>query len=237
MADDIHAVLLIVIIIATPVILILYASPKKTWEKFRSAIVKSYIIFVFFFLTSPILPGHPSPRDLRGIPSSQSLITFSCIWLIAILVHNKKVLSISIGMLFCMNILLSMHYNSLLKSRDFIGRKNYSTLLERRNRESLENARVELSKAGRSDKYDYPEGWLSDVMYIPEQKRRYLRFDSTASIHHDLWHSRLTGLYLLEECEISLWYPGGMLETSGPQVVYKIRNKKRNTGVEQTPSK
>jgi hypothetical protein len=234
MADDIHAILLIVTIIATPVILILYASPKKTWEKFRSAIVKSYIIFMYFFLTSPIFFGHPPPR---GVPSSQSLITFSCIWFIAILVHNKKVLSISIGMLFCMNILLSMHYNSLLESHNFIGKKKYSTLLDRRNRESLENAREELSKAGRSDKYDYREGWLSDVMNIPEQKRRYLRFDSRAYEQHDLWHSRLTGLYLLEECEISLWYPGGMLETSGPQVVYKIKDKKRNNGVEQTPSK
>ena len=138
-----------------------------------------------------------------------------------------------------MHILLSMHYNFLLESRNFIGTNYYSSWLDERNRSTLVGAREALCKAGESDRNYYPGGWLSAVINKPEQEklRRYLHFNSTASEQHDLWHSWFTGLYACKEWEISLWYPGGMLETSGPKVVYKIKSKTPNNGVEQTPSK
>jgi len=234
MADDIHAIILIVTLIATAVILVKYASPQKTWENLRFVIKRSFIIFIIFIISAPVLLGHPSPR---GVASSQSWIIFLCIFPMTILVHIKKIMYISVGILFCVNILLSMHYDLLVKSHNFIGRKNYSTLLEKRIRTKLENAREELSIEGESDKNHYPEGWLIDVINKPLQQRLRPYLDSTSSKQHELWHSSLTGLYALEEWKISLWYPGGMLETSGPKFVYKIKDKKPNNGVEQTPSK
>ena len=213
MADDIHAIILIATLIVTSIILIKYGSLKKTWENPRFVIKRFLIIFIIFITTTPVLLdsfGRPQPRGI-GLASSQYWIIFLCIFPMTILVHIKKLMYISVGILFCVNILLSMHYDLLLKSHNFIGRKNYSTLLEKRNQTKLENARVELSIEGESDENHYPEGWLIDVINKPLQQRLRPYLDSTSSKQHELWHSSLTGLYALEEWKISLWYPCGML--------------------------
>jgi hypothetical protein len=210
MNDDIHALILIATLIATSIILIKYASPKKTWGKCGIVILRLCVIFVFF---NALAPNFTYRFAKGGYASSQYLITGLCICLISILVHKRRIMYISIGILICINVLLCKHYMLLVKGPQFIGKKGYSVFLERGNYLSLHLTREELSKEGESDKYYYPEGWLSDVINKPEQKKLRRYSDSTTvSKQHDLWHSWLTGLYSTEESEISLWYPGGMLE-------------------------
>jgi len=231
MADDIHAMTLIATLVATSIVLIEYASAKNPLVTLGFVIKRFLVIIIIFFVVSPILLGHPPPR---GVPSSPPWILLPSIFFISVLVRTKKIRHISITILVCVLAGLSMHYDSLLEIRNFIGSKNYSTLQDERNRRHLARVRKELSEKGGSDKTNYPDGWLRDVINTPEQNGLRRVFDSTSARQHDLWHSWLTGLYALEEREISLWYPGGTLETSGPRVVYRPRDTEDNS-VEPTP--
>lgn len=205
MLVDLHAILLLLIPVATIVGLLLARRRRPAAPQLLVAIAIAALAMI-------VTVGVNTHMCLEGLPRSQWIIAGLCLLSVLALVNSRPRRRLAAALLFVGMLGLSCHFTDVVHDRNWTGNPGWlgtDRAWLRSVQDAVDADVLAAESELTADSNDYPAGWLRDLpLYAAITDVVGDRVPARRVIH-PVWHSWLTGLYRRTGVTQDLWYPGG----------------------------